>query len=54
MELRFDKFDIAGTDGQRLVIYQAEPASTSEQALTLLASIAYDRTDTSVGNVNAI
>jgi transcriptional regulator with XRE-family HTH domain len=54
LELRFDKFDIAGTDGQRLVIYQAEPASTSEQALSLLASIAYDSTDTAVGKINAI
>jgi hypothetical protein len=54
LELRFDKFDIAGTDGQRMVIYQAEPASTSEQALSLLASIAYDSTDTAVGNVYAI
>jgi transcriptional regulator with XRE-family HTH domain len=42
LELRYDKFDIAGTDHQRLVIYQAEPGSASEQALTLLATIAYD------------
>jgi hypothetical protein len=31
-----------------------DPASTSEQALSLLASIADDRTDTAVGKVNAI
>lgn len=40
LELRYDKFDIAGTDHQRLVIYQAEPGSASERALILLATIA--------------
>jgi transcriptional regulator with XRE-family HTH domain len=40
LELRYDKFHVAGADSQTLVIYQAEPGSRSEQALTLLASIA--------------
>ncbi|HEY1972777.1 MAG TPA: helix-turn-helix transcriptional regulator [Pseudonocardia sp.] len=42
LELHYDKFAIAGVDGQLLVIYQAEPGSPSEQALSLLASIAAD------------
>jgi transcriptional regulator with XRE-family HTH domain len=40
LELQYDKFNVAGADGQLLVVYQAEPGSRSEQALSLLASIA--------------
>jgi transcriptional regulator with XRE-family HTH domain len=43
LQLHYDKFHVAGADGQLLVIYQAEPGSRSEQALSLLASIAADR-----------
>ena len=40
LELRYDKFHLAGADRQMLTVYQAEPGSRSEQALTLLATIA--------------
>jgi len=40
LELRYEKFAIAGAEGQTLVVYHAEPGSRSDQALTLLASIA--------------
>lgn len=42
LELHFDKFAVAGTDDQLLVVYQAEPGSPSAEALALLASIAAD------------
>jgi transcriptional regulator with XRE-family HTH domain len=38
LELHYDKFAVTGSDGQLLVIYHAEPASRTEQALSLLAA----------------
>jgi transcriptional regulator with XRE-family HTH domain len=43
LELHYDKFHLAGADRQMLTVYQAEPGSHSEQALTLLATIAADQ-----------
>jgi transcriptional regulator with XRE-family HTH domain len=43
LELHYDKFHLAGADRQMLTIYQAQPGSRSEQALTLLATIAADQ-----------
>jgi hypothetical protein len=43
LELHYDKFHLAGADRQMLTVYQAEPGSRSEQALTLLATIAADQ-----------
>jgi MmyB-like transcription regulator ligand binding domain len=43
LELRYDKFHLAGADRQMLTIYQAQPGSRSEQALTLLATLAADQ-----------
>ncbi|MFG1708292.1 helix-turn-helix transcriptional regulator [Nonomuraea sp. M3C6] len=40
LHLRRDKLAIAGTEGQQLVIYHAEPGTASAQALGLLGSIA--------------
>jgi transcriptional regulator with XRE-family HTH domain len=42
LELHYEKFHLAGADRQLLTVYQAQPGSRSEQALTLLASIAAD------------
>jgi transcriptional regulator with XRE-family HTH domain len=36
--LSYDKFLLAGADRQMLVVYQAEPGSRSEEALTFLAA----------------
>jgi hypothetical protein len=38
LELSYDKFILVGADRQMLVIYQAEPGSRSEEALTFLAA----------------
>ena len=43
LELRYDKFHLAGADRQMLTIYQAQPGSRSEQALTLLATVAAEQ-----------
>jgi transcriptional regulator with XRE-family HTH domain len=43
LELHYDKFHLAGADRQMLTVYQAQPGSRSEQALTLLATIAADQ-----------
>jgi hypothetical protein len=40
LELRYDKFAIAGAADQMLVVYHADPGSPSERALALLGSIA--------------
>jgi transcriptional regulator with XRE-family HTH domain len=40
LHLNYDKFAVAGADGQTLVIYHADPASTSAQALQLLSTLA--------------
>jgi transcriptional regulator with XRE-family HTH domain len=42
LQLTYDKFAVAGAEGQTLVIYHAEPASTSEQALRLLSTLVAD------------
>lgn len=39
LSLTFQAFDVRDKPGQQLVIYQAEPGSTSEQALKLLGSL---------------
>lgn len=39
MQLRHEKLAVVGTDGQMLVVYHAEPATESAQALELLGSI---------------
>jgi hypothetical protein len=38
LELRYDKFLLAGADRQMLVVYQADPGSPSERALRALAA----------------
>lgn len=43
VELEFDKFAVIGTEGQVLVLYQAEPGSRSADALALLTSAVTDR-----------
>jgi transcriptional regulator with XRE-family HTH domain len=43
LELHYDKFHLAGADRQLLTVYQAQPGSRSEQALSLLATIAADQ-----------
>ena len=43
LELHYDKFHLAGADRQMLTVYQAQPGSRTEQALTLLATIAADQ-----------
>jgi hypothetical protein len=40
LELDYDKFQVAGTDRQLLIVYQARPGSRSEQGLALLATLA--------------
>jgi transcriptional regulator with XRE-family HTH domain len=40
LHLRREKLDVAGTDGQQLVIFHAQPGTDSAQALALLGSIA--------------
>jgi hypothetical protein len=40
LELRYDKFAATGSGGQVLVIYHAEPGSRTEEALSLLSSVA--------------
>jgi hypothetical protein len=45
LELRYDKFVISGAEDQLLVIYQAEPASRSAEALSLLSAISGDLAD---------
>jgi transcriptional regulator with XRE-family HTH domain len=39
LELRYDKFLVAGADRQTLVVYQADPGSPSERALRSLAEL---------------
>jgi transcriptional regulator with XRE-family HTH domain len=43
LQLRHEKLAIAGTDGQLLVIYHADPASDSAASLQLLGTIAATR-----------
>jgi transcriptional regulator with XRE-family HTH domain len=44
LELAYDKFAVNGTTGQTLVIYHAEPGSSTEQSLALLSTLAADIT----------
>ena len=44
LELAYDKFAVNGSDGLTLVIYHAEPGSSSEQSLALLSALAADIT----------
>ena len=40
LELRYEKFAVAGADGQVLVVYHAQPGSPSADGLALLGSLA--------------
>jgi transcriptional regulator with XRE-family HTH domain len=42
LRLTYDKFAVAGADGQTLVIYHAEPNSTTAESLRLLESLAIE------------
>ena len=42
LELAYDKFAVNGTDGLTLVVYHAEPGSSTEQSLALLSALAAD------------
>ena len=44
LELHYEKFAVAGADGQLLVVYHAEPGSPSADALTLLGSLPQEST----------
>jgi transcriptional regulator with XRE-family HTH domain len=54
LELHFEKFYLAGADRQMLTVYQAQPGSSSEQALTLLATIAADRQTGPSGSTHGV
>jgi transcriptional regulator with XRE-family HTH domain len=43
LELQYDKFAVTGAEDQLMVIYHAEPATRSAQALSLLASLSDQR-----------
>lgn len=43
LDLNFQAFDVRDKPGQQLIVYQAEPGSASEQALTLLGSLTATR-----------
>ena len=43
LELHYEKLQIAGTDGQTLTIYHADPGSRTSQALEQLATVAPKR-----------
>jgi hypothetical protein len=42
LDLYYENLQIAGTDGQTLVIYHADPGSRTAQALALLATLTAD------------
>jgi transcriptional regulator with XRE-family HTH domain len=42
LELHYENLQIAGTDGQTLIIYHADPGSRTAQALALLATLTAD------------
>ncbi|MFC1411531.1 helix-turn-helix transcriptional regulator [Streptacidiphilus sp. N1-12] len=44
LELDYDKFAVNGSEGLTLVIYHAEPGSSTEQSLALLSALAADIT----------
>ena len=43
LDLHYENLQIAGTDRQTLIVYHADPGSHTAQALTLLATLAADR-----------
>ncbi len=43
LTLEFNAFDVRGATGQQLIVYRAEPGSSSDDALKLLATIAATR-----------
>jgi MmyB-like transcription regulator ligand binding domain len=43
LELHYENLQIAGTDGQTLIVYHADPDSPTSRALALLATLAADR-----------
>jgi transcriptional regulator with XRE-family HTH domain len=43
LDLHYENLQIAGTDGQTLIIYHADPGSSTERALALLANLSTDR-----------
>ena len=43
LELWYERFDVGRTNGQALIVFHADQGTPSEQALSLLASIAEDR-----------
>ncbi|APH46001.1 transcriptional regulator [Microbacterium sp. 1.5R] len=43
LTLEFNAFDVRGATGQQLIVYRAEPGSSSDHALRLLATIAATR-----------
>jgi transcriptional regulator with XRE-family HTH domain len=42
LRLTYDKFAVAGAEGQTMVIYHADPRSSTEQALRLLSTLAVE------------
>ncbi|MFE1961536.1 helix-turn-helix domain-containing protein [Streptomyces sp. NPDC059479] len=54
LELRCDKFHLVGADRQMLTVYQAQPGSRSEQALSLLATIAADQQHHATGGTRNV
>jgi hypothetical protein len=47
LERHYENLQIAGTDGQTLIIYHADPGSRTAQALELLATLAENRSPSS-------
>ena len=45
LTLRIHAFDVRSSPGQELIVYQADPGSSSAQALTLLGTLAATRAD---------
>ena len=43
LELHYENLQIAGTDGQTLIVYHADPGSRTPHALALLGTLATDR-----------
>jgi hypothetical protein len=47
LTVSYETFTVNGAEGQQLVVYHAEPASRSERALRLLATMVAERPNTS-------
>ena len=47
LDLHYENLQIAGTEGQTLIVYHADPGSRTAQALVLLATLAADRSSDS-------